>query len=65
MKCLYKLKWSAGEDEWHLCNPLNDDSFVMKFPDCENFRRQFDKPDKRYQRLYVVDVHVTAKDTQP
>ena len=62
MKCLYKLKWSEGDDEWHLCNPLNEDAFVMKFPDCENFRRQFDNPNKDKTRLYVVTVNAVSKE---
>ena len=61
MKCLYKLKWAEGDDKWHLICPLGD-AFVMDFPDCENFRRQFDNPDKTRDRLYIVDVHITAKE---
>lgn len=61
MKLIYKLKWSKGDDEWHLINPIKG-TFIMKFPDCENFRRQFDRPDKRKEKLYIVDVRLMNKE---
>jgi len=55
MKCLYKVKWAEGDDKWHILCPL-DDAFVMDFPDCANFRRQFNDPSKEKDDIYIVDI---------
>lgn len=62
MKCLYKLKWAEGDDKWHLICPLNN-AFIMHLPDCDNFRTQFENPDKSVERLYVVSVKKASKES--
>ena len=65
MKRLYKIKWSEGDDKWHLLNPFEDDAFVMDLPDCGNWRSQADEPDKDKEELFIVDVHRFQDNQQP
>jgi len=65
MKRLYKLKWSEGDNKWHLLNPFDNDAFVMDLPDCGNWRTQADQPDKDKVDLFVVDVHRFNDTQQP
>ena len=56
MKLVLKLKWSEGDDKWHLLNP-GTGNFIYDLFDCENFNRIFDNPDKSKVQMYVVDVY--------
>ena len=50
------MKWSEGDDKWHMINPVND-KFIYDFFNCDNFFRVFDQPDKTKIELYILDIH--------
>lgn len=55
MRLVLQLKWSEGDDKWHLINPATG-KFIYDFFDCENFNRVFDFPKKDKAELFLVDI---------
>jgi len=61
VKIAIKLKWSEGDDKWHMVNPVND-KFIYDFFNCDNFFRIFDEPDKSKEELFIIDIHRYGKE---
>jgi len=55
------LKWSDGDDKWHMVNAVNN-KFIYDFFDCANFIKIFDEPDKTKKELFVIDIHRFSND---
>jgi len=55
MKILVKLKWSEGDDKWHLITPRG--AFLYDLFNCANMQRLFDSPDKEKEEMFVIDVY--------
>jgi len=56
MKLVVMLKWSEGDDKWHVLTP-DTGKFIYDLYDCENMNRIFDRPDKSKKEMYTLDIH--------
>ncbi len=56
MRFFIKIKWSEGDDKWHMLTDEGEGKFIYDFFDCDNFNKFFDHPDKKKEELYVVEI---------